>query len=125
MLSSFLFLFLSFTLGLGHTSHTSLLFFFFFFFWVNYTTISSDPPSSPFFQNQETNFSIQTIPTNFSIQTISKKKKKKNLDFSIIKRKKKKSKLKSISHTSATTPQTHRTTKPTNQRPSWKAIHHR
>ena len=38
-------------------SHPSIsLFFFLFFFWVNYTTISSDPPSSPSFQNQEANF---------------------------------------------------------------------
>ena len=35
------------------------------------TDRSLDPPSSPSFQNQEKNFSIQTIPTNFSIQTIS------------------------------------------------------
>ena len=70
----FSFSFFVFHAGSGtHLTHLSaILFFFFCFFWVNYTTISSDPPSSPFFQNQETNFSIQTIPTKFSIQTISK-----------------------------------------------------
>ena len=128
MLSSFLFHFLSFMLGLGHTSHTSLPFSFFLFLG-NYTTISSDPPSSPSFQNQETNFLIQTIHTNFSIQTISQKKK--NPDFLIIKKKRKEKQTQihqphfvSYSHTSAATPQTHRTTKPTNPRPPWKAIHH-
>ena len=58
--------------------HTTIFFFFSLFLGKLYhllhttTDRSLDPPSSPSFQNQEKNFSIQTIPTNFSIQTISK-----------------------------------------------------